>query len=194
MTDSASPVNSQWAAIIADAAQSPNKDILIETTDPLFDGQVCKATFAAPDPSDIRDGRGLQVRLSATISETITSVDGVQKTAGWVWRGRPTHVEAASNEEKAIQRAQIGCRELASALVAAKLLRRGEQPTLSSSSRCCRSSRAKRWSSASSSSRVASRTMTAPSSSSRTCASHPPEPPTPPTHPQPATTRLKEPR
>jgi hypothetical protein len=56
-------------------------------------------------------------------------VDGVQKTAGWVWRGRPTHVEAASNEEKAIQRAQIGCRELASALVAAKLLRRGEQPT-----------------------------------------------------------------
>jgi hypothetical protein len=68
MTDSASPVNSQWAAIIADAAQSPNKDILIETTDPLFDGQVCKATFAAPDPSDIRDGRGLQVRLSATIS------------------------------------------------------------------------------------------------------------------------------
>jgi hypothetical protein len=129
MTDSASPVNSQWAAIIADAAQSPNKDILIETTDPLFDGQVCKATFAAPDPSDIRDGRGLQVRLSATISETITSVDGVQKTAGWVWRGRPTHVEAASNEEKAIQRAQIGCRELASALVAAKLLRRGEQPT-----------------------------------------------------------------
>jgi hypothetical protein len=27
-----------------------------------------RATFAAPDPSDIRDGRGLQVRLSATIS------------------------------------------------------------------------------------------------------------------------------
>jgi hypothetical protein len=130
MTDSASPVNSQWAAIIADAAQSPNKDILIETTDPLFDGQVCKATFAAPDPSDIRDGRGLQVRLSATISETITSVDGVQKTAGWVWRGRPTHVEAASNEERARQQAEIGCRSLAGALVAAKLLRKGEQPTL----------------------------------------------------------------
>jgi hypothetical protein len=77
MTDSASPVNSQWAAIIADVAQSPNKDILIETTDPQFDEQVCRATFAEPDPSDIRDGRGLQVRLSATIAETITSVDGV---------------------------------------------------------------------------------------------------------------------
>jgi hypothetical protein len=51
-------------------------------------------------------------------------VDGVQKTAGWVWRGRPTHVEAASNEEKGYVNAhEIGCRELASALVAAKLLR-----------------------------------------------------------------------
>ena len=50
MTDSASPVNSQWAAIIADVAQSPNKDILIETTDPQFDEQICRATFAEPDP------------------------------------------------------------------------------------------------------------------------------------------------
>jgi hypothetical protein len=82
------------------------------------------------DPSDIRDGRGLQVRLSATIAETITSVDGVAKTAGWVWRGRPTHVEAASNEDRARQQAEIGCRSLAGALVAAKLLRKGEQPTL----------------------------------------------------------------
>jgi hypothetical protein len=161
MTDSASPVNSQWAAIIADVAQSPNKDILIETTDPQFDEQVCRATFAEPDPSDIRDGRGLQVRLSATIAETITSVDGVAKTAGWVWRGRPTHVEAASNEERARQQAEIGCRSLAGALVAAKLLRRASSPPSPSSSPCCRSSRAKRWSSASSSRQARPATTTA---------------------------------
>lgn len=129
MTDEATPINNMWNDIIADAETDPNKDVIIETTDPLFDEQVCRAVFREPEPSDIRDGRGIQVRLSAEIQETITSTDGVEKTSGWVWKGRPVHIKAAISDEKAKQRAEIGCREMASALIAAKLLRRGESPT-----------------------------------------------------------------
>jgi hypothetical protein len=102
-------------------------------------------------------------------AETITSVDGVQKTAGWVWRGRPTHVEAASNEEKAIQRKhRSGAANSHGALVAAKLLRRGEQPTFHPARHAAAAARGQRGRPAlraPAGSQAA--TMTAPSSSSR---------------------------
>lgn len=128
MTDISS-TNSPWDAIVSDAASSPNADIAVETTDPLFDKQVTLATLEMPEPSDVRDGRGLQVRLGAVIAQTIESTEGLAKTNGWKWNGRPIIIEAINpSDERQETRARIGRRDLAAALVAAGLLKRGEAP------------------------------------------------------------------
>jgi hypothetical protein len=155
MTDSASPVNSQWAAIIADVAQSPNKDILIETTDPQFDEQVCKRHLRRarslghprrswpPGPTQ----RNHQPRPSPAWTACRRQPDGSGAVAPPTSKPPPTRRRATSTQARDRLPLPRRC-----ALVAAKLLRkwRAAHPH-SSSSPCCRSSRAKRWSSASSS-------------------------------------------
>jgi hypothetical protein len=90
------------------------------------------ATFAEPDPSDIRDGRGLQVRLSATISRDHHQRGrrAEDSRMGLARSPHPRRSRLQRGEGHVSKRTDRLPRTRIGALVAAKLLRKGEQPTL----------------------------------------------------------------
>jgi len=123
--------SNQWEMKAAMLARDPdNKDVHVQVTQPMFDKVSCIVTFLAPDIGEVDDGKGVSARLKARIEETITSVEGVQKTAGWIFSDRPLAVMTASRDAKAVAAAERGCRDVGRALIAAGLMRRGDEPAL----------------------------------------------------------------
>lgn len=64
------------------AALAPNEDVYVQVTDPMFDGQVKRVRFSAPEPSE--DNGVESVRLSFTILEEIEDTTKVKHAPGKV--------------------------------------------------------------------------------------------------------------
>ena len=118
--------SSPWAM---KAEALPNKDLHVQTTDPIFEGQTKRITFLAPQPED--DDGNESVRISFRIEDEIVTTDGDKKAPGHVVSPFPRRLrvkaDASAKEHEKLQR---DLRGLGLDLQAIGLLPRRKDPTL----------------------------------------------------------------
>lgn len=111
-------------------AQGANKDLHIQVTDPLFDGQTVLATIQRPEKVAVDDqGNGAAVKLSFKLGGEVKDTFGISKAPGYLYRSRfPWVYRAAKNEQKALDEADRGRRDIVRLEIAAGLLKKGAAP------------------------------------------------------------------
>lgn len=129
--DGLNTTSNEWEMTAAMLERDPdNRDTHVQVTEPIFDGQTCVATFLKSEKGTVADGKGISVRLRLRIEQEIESKEGVKKTAGYIFSPRPSVLLPATREPGAIAAAERGLRDVGNAMIAAQLMRRGEEPML----------------------------------------------------------------
>lgn len=115
-----------------EAATAPNKDLCVLVGDPMFTNQTVLAVIRPPDKvAADAEGRGKAVRLSFEIKQELVSTDGVKKAPGYIWKPRfPSVYEPASQDQKDLDQAERGLKDLYRLAIAAGALTRKTLPTV----------------------------------------------------------------
>lgn len=108
-----------------EAATLPNKDLYVPVVDLMFDGQTKLAMVKTLEKQAAdAEGRGKAVRIGFEMLEELTSVEGIKKSPGYVFKPRAfTLVEANADKR---QQAEIGQRTVNKLLIAAGVATKAE--------------------------------------------------------------------
>lgn len=122
-TPAAAPLSTHSGRWAIKGANQANKDLHVQTTDPLFGGGQVK-TVTVLEPEEVpQDGPGDAVRLRFKIEEEITSDDGIKRAPGYLFRPMPFMLQPNKPEDE--QQADIGRRTVGQILEAVKILPKG---------------------------------------------------------------------
>jgi hypothetical protein len=121
-TTALSTQSDEWEV---EAASLPNKDLYVPVVDLMFDGQTKLATIRSLEKAAVDDeGRGKAVKISFEMQEELTSVEGVRKAPGYLFKPR-AFVLVESDVSKR-QQAEIGQRAINKLLIAAGVASKSE--------------------------------------------------------------------
>jgi hypothetical protein len=105
--------SSEWEIL---AATVPNPDVTVQTVDPLFDSGknvFWPCTLQKPEKCAAKDDKGVAVRVGIKFECESVDTLGTKRAPGYVFRPRPYILEPASADQKDVDAAERGRRDLA---------------------------------------------------------------------------------
>lgn len=130
-SESETTINSWELRAAAMEKDEEVKDLHVQVTVPLFHNVTVLATILAPESVELGEGEGEAVRLRFRFEEPVKTEEGHVKAPGYVYAPRAfALMPGRARDEKTMSAVDRGRRDLGAVQIAAKVLKRGEEPVV----------------------------------------------------------------